>query len=41
VRTLAAIFNNGPLRLGERRLIINPGSVGQPATATPEAAYGI
>jgi diadenosine tetraphosphatase ApaH/serine/threonine PP2A family protein phosphatase len=28
-----------PLVLGERRLIINPGSVGQPRDGSPDAAY--
>ncbi len=30
-----------PLALGERRLIINPGSVGQPRDGDPRAAYGL
>jgi predicted phosphodiesterase len=30
-----------PLRLGEQRLIINPGSVGQPRDSDPRAAYGL
>lgn len=30
-----------PLALGEQRLIINPGSVGQPRDSDPRAAYGI
>jgi predicted phosphodiesterase len=34
-------FNNGPIQLGERRLIINPGSVGQPRDGDARAAYGI
>ena len=34
-------FNNGPIKLGERRLIINPGSVGQPRDGDARAAYGI
>ena len=34
-------FNNGPSGLGERRLIINPGSVGQPRDGDARAAYGI
>lgn len=34
-------YNNGPLQLGERRLIINPGSVGQPRDGDARAAYGI
>ena len=34
-------FNNGPMELGERRLIINPGSVGQPRDGDARAAYGI
>jgi diadenosine tetraphosphatase ApaH/serine/threonine PP2A family protein phosphatase len=34
-------FNNGPIELGERRLIINPGSVGQPRDGDARAAYGI
>jgi predicted phosphodiesterase len=29
------------VRLGESRLIINPGSVGQPRDGNPQAAYGI
>ncbi|HEY88441.1 MAG TPA: metallophosphoesterase family protein [Thermoflexia bacterium] len=31
----------GPLHLDGRRLIINPGSVGQPRDGNPDAAYGI
>ena len=38
---LMAEFNNGPMLLGERRLIINPGSVGQPRDGDARAAYGI
>jgi diadenosine tetraphosphatase ApaH/serine/threonine PP2A family protein phosphatase len=34
-------FNNGPMQLGERRLIINPGSVGQPRDGDARAAYAI
>lgn len=34
-------FNNGPNELGDRRLIINPGSVGQPRDGDARAAYGI
>ena len=34
-------FNNGPIDLGDRRLIINPGSVGQPRDGDARAAYGI
>ena len=34
-------FNNGPFQLSERRVIINPGSVGQPRDSDPRAAYGI
>jgi diadenosine tetraphosphatase ApaH/serine/threonine PP2A family protein phosphatase len=30
-----------PLRLGVHRLIVNPGSVGQPRDGDPRAAYGI
>lgn len=30
-----------PLRLGERRLIANPGSVGQPRDGDPRAAYAL
>jgi predicted phosphodiesterase len=33
--------NNGPVSLGERRLILNPGSVGQPRDGDPRASYGI
>lgn len=33
--------NDGPFALGERRLIINPGSVGQPRDGDARAAYGI
>ncbi len=33
--------NNGPQALGERRLILNPGSVGQPRDGDPRASYGI
>ena len=34
-------FNDGFIPLGEQRLIINPGSVGQPRDDDPRAAYGI
>ncbi len=34
-------FNDIPLFLSEPRLIINPGSVGQPRDRDPRAAYGI
>jgi len=34
-------FNNGPIMLGNQRLIINPGSVGQPRDGDARAAYGI
>ena len=34
-------YNNGPTRLGERRLIVNPGSVGQPRDGDARAAYGL
>jgi predicted phosphodiesterase len=34
-------FNNGLMALGDRRLIINPGSVGQPRDGDARAAYGI
>ncbi len=34
-------FNNDPLMLGEHRLIVNPGSVGQPRDGDARAAYGI
>ncbi|HZD10968.1 MAG TPA: metallophosphoesterase family protein [Candidatus Binatia bacterium] len=30
-----------PITLGEQRLIINPGSVGQPRDSDPRAAYGL
>ena len=30
-----------PLKLGERRLIINPGGVGQPRDGDPRASYAI
>jgi diadenosine tetraphosphatase ApaH/serine/threonine PP2A family protein phosphatase len=30
-----------PLKLGDQRLIINPGSVGQPRDGDPRAAYAI
>ena len=30
-----------PMKLGEQRLIVNPGSVGQPRDADPRAAYAI
>ncbi|MFQ5614241.1 MAG: metallophosphoesterase family protein [Anaerolineae bacterium] len=33
--------NNGPVPLGQRRLIVNPGSVGQPRDGDARAAYGI
>ncbi len=32
---------NGPLSLGPERLIINPGSVGQPRDGNPQASYAI
>ncbi|UCC89932.1 MAG: metallophosphoesterase family protein [Anaerolineales bacterium] len=32
---------NGPGPLGNRRLILNPGSVGQPRDGDPRASYGI
>jgi predicted phosphodiesterase len=35
------IFNNGPHPLPDSRLIINPGSVGQPRDGDPRASYGI
>jgi diadenosine tetraphosphatase ApaH/serine/threonine PP2A family protein phosphatase len=38
---LEAVFNEGPIHLNERRLIINPGSVGQPRDGDARAAYGI
>ena len=34
-------FNSGPSPLGERRLILNPGSIGQPRDGDARAAYGI
>ncbi len=34
-------FNDGPIHLGTQRLIINPGSVGQPRDGDARAAYGI
>jgi diadenosine tetraphosphatase ApaH/serine/threonine PP2A family protein phosphatase len=34
-------FNEDPVMLKERRLIINPGSVGQPRDGDARAAYGI
>jgi diadenosine tetraphosphatase ApaH/serine/threonine PP2A family protein phosphatase len=33
--------NNGPEPLGNQRLILNPGSVGQPRDGDPRASYGI
>lgn len=33
--------NNGPIPLGDHRLILNPGSVGQPRDGDPRASYGI
>lgn len=33
--------NNGPEALDSRRLILNPGSVGQPRDGDPRASYGI
>jgi predicted phosphodiesterase len=33
--------NNGPIPLGDNRLILNPGSVGQPRDGDPRASYGI
>ena len=38
---LEPAFNEGPIELGERRLIVNPGSVGQPRDGDARAAYGI
>jgi predicted phosphodiesterase len=32
---------NNPLKLGSERLIINPGSVGQPRDGNPDASYAI
>jgi diadenosine tetraphosphatase ApaH/serine/threonine PP2A family protein phosphatase len=32
---------NSPLTLGQERLIVNPGSVGQPRDGNPEAGYAI
>lgn len=32
---------NGPIPLGEHRLLINPGSVGQPRDGDPRASYAI
>lgn len=32
---------NGPIPLGEHRLILNPGSVGQPRDGDPRASYAI
>jgi predicted phosphodiesterase len=32
---------NGPTKLGAERLIVNPGSVGQPRDGNPEASYAI
>lgn len=37
----ALIRPNEPLHLGTRRLIINPGSVGQPRDGNPQASYAI
>ncbi len=34
-------FNGEPIQFGEARLIINPGSVGQPRDGDARAAYGI
>jgi diadenosine tetraphosphatase ApaH/serine/threonine PP2A family protein phosphatase len=34
-------FNNGPTQLDQRRVIINPGSVGQPRDGDARAAYAI
>lgn len=34
-------FNNSPLQLDERRVIINPGSVGQPRDGDARAAYAL
>jgi diadenosine tetraphosphatase ApaH/serine/threonine PP2A family protein phosphatase len=33
--------NNGPEALGNQRLILNPGSIGQPRDGDPRASYGI
>lgn len=38
---LAPIFNAGPIQFEEQRLIVNPGSVGQPRDGDARAAYGI
>ncbi|MBU0495023.1 MAG: metallophosphatase family protein [Chloroflexi bacterium] len=37
----ALIRPEAPLQLGQRRLIINPGSVGQPRDGSPSASYAI
>jgi diadenosine tetraphosphatase ApaH/serine/threonine PP2A family protein phosphatase len=34
-------FSDDPLKFGDRRLIINPGSVGQPRDGDPRAAYAM
>ncbi len=38
---LRELSEEAPLRLSERRLIINPGGVGQPRDGDPRAAYAI
>jgi predicted phosphodiesterase len=41
VEAIVPEFNGGPIKFGENRLIINPGSVGQPRDGDARAAYGI
>jgi predicted phosphodiesterase len=38
---LAPIFNAGPIQFDNHRLIVNPGSVGQPRDGDARAAYGL
>ena len=39
--TMRELSTSEPLELGDRRLIINPGAVGQPRDGDPRAAYAI
>ncbi|MDM8526647.1 metallophosphoesterase family protein [Anaerolineales bacterium HSG24] len=38
---LVPVFNAGPIQFDESRLIVNPGSVGQPRDGDARAAYGV
>jgi len=41
VEARVPLANNGSEPLGDRRLVLNPGSVGQPRDGDPRASYGI